>query len=849
MNSFLTKTVVAVPVLFIVALLSNNVVAQTVVRGPYLQQASDANMVVKWRTSSATNSVVRYGFSPSNLILSETISSTTTEHEVLLTGLSASTKYYYSIGNTSGTLAGDSSYFFRTSPIPGVSEFSRLWIVGDSGVAGSASNNVRDAYKTKYSGDDRANMMIMLGDNAYGDGTDSEYQSAMFNTYPEILRQTPVWSTIGNHDVDRTANPLHTDPYFSIFSLPTLGESGGVPSGSEAYYSYNYANIHFVVLDSYSSSKSTSGAMLSWLSNDLAANDKEWLIAYWHHPPYSKGSHDSDTEGDLIDMRTRAVPILESYGVDLVFSGHSHSYERSYLIDGHYGNSDSFSVGNLINGGDGRVDGDGAYTKPDSVAAENMGAVYVVAGSSSRVTGADFGHEAMFISLTEFGSVVIDVNDNQLYAEFLNDSGQVADSFSISKGEVIDNTPPILLGTNVVNAEMIQVEFSESIEQIGATDIDNFAINFGVDILSASLSNNQRVVTLLVETLEPELIYTLTVNDVQDLIGNSVAQDSETQFIFNLVETREYRTGEVPNSAYEGMVDSYLSSALATTNFGESRDLILDGNDSGSDLVSLLRWDISDIPAGSTVTSASISLGISDPSFDDYPVWQVLKEWEESLVTWNSTGFSDWNSGGAQGVGDSAFTQLGVVAPISTGEYVLNLNSSGIQLVQDWVDGVTPNYGFLISSVISSDGVDIFSSESSGVSNRPSFSVTFENDLTASNLAPIVTAGGDQIVEDTRTATLNGSVFDDGLPAPSSQLIVNWDKIFGPGNVSFSNNNSAVTTATFDEPGTYILKLTVSDGELTRSDNVVVVIQELAFELDPIPFDSWLPAIYLLLQE
>ena len=75
--------------------------------------------------------------------------------------------------------------------------------------------------------------------------------------------------------------------------------------------------------------------MMTWLEADLQNNDKLWVIAFWHHPPYSKGSHDSDTEGKLIDMREIVLPLVEQYGADLVLSGHSHSYERSYLIDGH----------------------------------------------------------------------------------------------------------------------------------------------------------------------------------------------------------------------------------------------------------------------------------------------------------------------------------------------------------------------------------------------------------------------------------------------------------------------------------------------------------------------------------
>ena len=82
--------------------------------------------------------------------------------------------------------------------------------------------------------------------------------------------------------------------------------------------------------------------MYNWLENDLLNTTQDWIVAFWHHPPYSKGSHNSDSESYLIDMRENFLPLLEENGVDLVLSGHSHSYERSYFLNGHYGNSNSF---------------------------------------------------------------------------------------------------------------------------------------------------------------------------------------------------------------------------------------------------------------------------------------------------------------------------------------------------------------------------------------------------------------------------------------------------------------------------------------------------------------------------
>ena len=88
-------------------------------------------------------------------------------------------------------------------------------------------------------------------------------------------------------------------------------------------------------------------------------------------------------------MRQNVLPILEAGGVDLVLTGHSHSYERSFLIDGHYGTSGHLGTGDhALDAGDGRTTagGDGAYIKPAGGPTPHEGAVYVVAGSSAKIT-------------------------------------------------------------------------------------------------------------------------------------------------------------------------------------------------------------------------------------------------------------------------------------------------------------------------------------------------------------------------------------------------------------------------------------------------------------------------------
>ena len=404
-----------------------------VTRGPYLQLGTPTSMVVRWRTSAPVVGRVQFGPSPGAVTGSVQEPSSRTDHEVRLSGLSPDSLYYYSIGTPAATIAGDATFVFRTPPSPGTQKPTRVWVIGDSGTADSSAAAVRDAYSA-FTGSRGTDLWLMLGDNAYNDGLDHEYQAAVFDMYPAMLRKTVLWPAYGNHDGYGADAATNTGPYYDIFTLPKQGEAGGVPSGTEAYYSFDYGAIHFISLESFETNRSPNGAMLTWLQQDLAANTQPWVIVFFHHPPYSKGSHDSDNEIELIEMRQHALPILENFGVDLVLAGHSHSYERSFLLDGHYGDSSTFSASMKKDAGSGRADGSGAYQKSAFGMAPHEGAVYLVAGVSGRITGGSLDHPAMYTSQAVLGSVVLDVNGNRLDATFIDTAGGPRDYFSIVKG-------------------------------------------------------------------------------------------------------------------------------------------------------------------------------------------------------------------------------------------------------------------------------------------------------------------------------------------------------------------------------------------------------------------------------
>ncbi|HYG76299.1 MAG TPA: metallophosphoesterase [Planctomycetota bacterium] len=426
--------------LFLLGLLAcssgTNTAQCAVTRGPYLQLGTPTFVEVRWRTDVPVTGRVFYGTERGNLNLIKEEQSPTTEHSIYVTGLTPGTTYYYSIGDSSGARAtpDDSTFTFRTAPPAGAAAPTRVWVIGDAGTGTSAQTRVRDAY-LNFTGTRRTDVWLMLGDNAYHSGSDADFQRNLFDVYPMLLRNTVSWPTRGNHEV----TDFDGSDYYAAFSLPSKGEAGGTASGTEKYYSFNHGNIHFVCLDSQGSDRSSTGPMASWLKLDLRANLLPWTIAYWHHPPYSKGTHDSDWELELMEMRTQIVPILEEYGVDLVLCGHSHNYERSFLLDGHYGDTTTFVPQHLKDSGSGRDST--PYRKSSLSPVSREGAVYVVAGTSGQTGYGEMNHPAMFIGLNELGSLVLDIHGDRLEAAFLGADGRKKDYFTLIKGTLAPPAP------------------------------------------------------------------------------------------------------------------------------------------------------------------------------------------------------------------------------------------------------------------------------------------------------------------------------------------------------------------------------------------------------------------------
>lgn len=310
--------------------------------------------------------------------------------------------------------------YYQTAPLPGTPGTYRIWVIGDAGAPWNDQGPrlaVRNAFYA-FLGDRHLDVWLQLGDNAYPSGTDEEYQIAQFEMYSNLLARTVTWPALGNHDTTNATTFSTNYPYFEIFTFPTEGEAGGLPSGSPHWFSFDHGHIHFICLDSMTANLSSNGPMAGWLRADLAANTNPWIIAYFHHSPYSRGHRNSDTDPNMRAMRENIVPILEAGGADLILGGHSHSYERSPLLAGHYGVSDTFrSDMVLISGSGSDRNGEYPYVKPLGRSDVPQGTVYAVVGSSGMLRAdAPLNHPAMQVSLAVLGSLILEVQTNRLDA-------------------------------------------------------------------------------------------------------------------------------------------------------------------------------------------------------------------------------------------------------------------------------------------------------------------------------------------------------------------------------------------------------------------------------------------------
>ena len=181
------------------------------------------------------------------------------------------------------------------------------------------------------------NFVLMMGDNLYGGDDPRDFERKFAQPYKALLdRQVKFYAAIGNHD----------DPGRQILY-------DNFNMGGKTYYSFQPRNdVHFFALNS----DYMDPRQLEWFEKEISSSNSPWKIVFFHHPLYSSGRK----HGSNIELRTVLEPLLIKHGVDVVFNGHEHFYERATEKNGiHYfivGSSGKLRKGNIRAS---RVDGKG----------------------------------------------------------------------------------------------------------------------------------------------------------------------------------------------------------------------------------------------------------------------------------------------------------------------------------------------------------------------------------------------------------------------------------------------------------------------------------------------------------
>jgi hypothetical protein len=188
------------------------------------------------------------------------------------------------------------------SVLPNAKGSVKFLVIGDSGTGGSAQYELAEQMVRSY-GRFKFDFAIMMGDNLYGSEDPSDFVTKFERPYKKLLDEgVKFYASLGNHDepAQRFYKPFNMD--------------------GKRYYKFSKGDVDFFALDS----TYMPPAQIEWVQKELESSKAKWKIPYFHHPIYSSG----ERHGSEVDLRALIEPLFIQYGVDVVFSGHEHFYER-----------------------------------------------------------------------------------------------------------------------------------------------------------------------------------------------------------------------------------------------------------------------------------------------------------------------------------------------------------------------------------------------------------------------------------------------------------------------------------------------------------------------------------------
>ncbi len=236
-----------------------------------------------------------------------------TRHRVRLRGLKPGAEYAYEVRVGSRVLS--ARRFVADKP---PEQPYRFVVFGDSGKGTREQFLIARAIDAA-----RPDFVLHTGDLVYPDGAWYRYAERFFQPYAATLARVAFWPSLGNHDVSR---PSLGSDYAGIFELPENGPAALPPEGN---YWFDYGNARIAVVDSNLDEAALRDFVAPWLAEVLGDPAAAWRFVAFHHPPYTGGPHKPD-----LRIQSALVPVFDAAGVDLVFCGHNHFYERTRPMRG-----------------------------------------------------------------------------------------------------------------------------------------------------------------------------------------------------------------------------------------------------------------------------------------------------------------------------------------------------------------------------------------------------------------------------------------------------------------------------------------------------------------------------------
>lgn len=304
-------------------------------RGPFVQNTTPTSQTMVWRTPVPASTTVEFGPTAE---LGRLVHDPTPvlQHTATLTGLAPDTEYCYRVRSGDGVREGASSLlWFRTLKESGPLSFA---VTADIGAGNLAQWGVAEVMRAMH-----PDLVLIAGDTLYPTFLDTQADQRLFSIYRRLMTGTPFFVVAGNHD-SWSSRPQE---FYDAFMLPTNNVPPALHAlagtGPEHYYAFDHGDAHFIGLHVplyYRGLEIAPGTVqYQWLEADLAASTKPWKFLFLHLPLMSSGPHADDDYNlngvpDTKELADALLPLASRYGVQMVFSGHDHSYQRFRPVQG-----------------------------------------------------------------------------------------------------------------------------------------------------------------------------------------------------------------------------------------------------------------------------------------------------------------------------------------------------------------------------------------------------------------------------------------------------------------------------------------------------------------------------------